>query len=736
MEDFKAIIIKFADEGASFDELEAELVKLAEMNPDASSDLLQVLAEAKEEGLIADSQYNRILTTLVAAHTVTATDTGADADEHMTTSDPRQFFSLTGMQKVETVGPGTIIKERFELLDVLGEGGMGMVYKARDLIKVEAKDRNPYLAIKVLNDNFKQHPESFIALQRECSRTQKLAHPNIATVYDFDRYGSMIYMTMQLLEGKPMNEFIKDDVPEGGLSFEQVFPMIEDMANALTYAHSQGIVHSDFKPGNSFITRDHGVQVLDFGIARAVKKPGQDVTLFDAGKLGALTPAYASCEMLEEEEPDPRDDIYALAVVSYILLSGEHPFDKFPATLARDHGMVAKPIKKLSRSQNRALQRGLSFYREECTPTARQFLEELKGTGDKTMTYILVAITAVVVLALVAIYPVQNYLQEQREDEVVQLLNSRDTAAIEKTLSSLKDRDDISVDTVLSRSRDGLIDYYGQQVESALTGKQGPNNFRLAYSLIEEVKQWYPESEQVRQLSQKIDQRKARIVYFIDSALNQIVDSGDVNAAGEGQSVPELFDTLSKVAPGNAMRKDVRIPLVYAEMIDTAIEDKRMLDADALLKEAAIIYPDNADIQFLQSEMNRYSDASYTATKQQQQADKKALEERRGKRQQALDAAVIESAKRSIIHQTSAGHPDMAIETLKKLQERLPADALFLTDIAPKVIADSYLNLAAPLADAGQYDRAIELITTGLDVSPDNAKLKSALDKYQSAVGL
>ena len=179
--------------------------------------------------------------------------------------------------------------------------------------------------------------------------------------------------------------------------------------------------------------------------------------------------------------------------MSYILLSGEHPFDKFPATLARDHGMIAKPIKKLSRSQNRALQRGLSFYREECTPTARQFLEELKGSGDKTMTYVIAAISAIVVLVLLAIYPVQNYLQEQREDEVVQLLSSRDTATVEKTLGVLKDRDDISIDAVLSRSRDGLIDYYGQQVESALTGKQGPNNFRLAYSLIEEVKQWYPE---------------------------------------------------------------------------------------------------------------------------------------------------------------------------------------------------------------------------------------------------
>jgi len=546
----------------------------------------------------------------------------------------------------------------------------------------------------------------------------------------------MIYMTMQLLEGKPLNDFIKEDVPEGGLSFEEVLPMIEDMANALTYAHSQDIVHSDFKPGNSFITKEHGAQVLDFGIARAIKRPGQDATLFDAGKLGALTPAYASCEMLEEEEPDPRDDIYALAVVSYILLSGEHPFDKFPATLARDHEMVAKPIKKLSRSQNKALQRGLAFHREDCTPSAKEFLEEIKNTGGGVGKYTLAVIVGIVALGLLAVYPVQNYLQEQRENELVVQLSSKDAALVEQTLASLPSRDDISAEKVLSRSRDGLIAYYSQQLESALSGDQGPNNFKLAYALIEEARGWYPESEQVKQLQTKVNQRKARIINFIDDAMNQVVEQHDVNVGGDGHSVPELFETLQKVAPGNALRKDVRMPLIYAEMIDELMAGKKMLDADELLKEAVALYPRNADIQFLQSEMDRLSDAGYSATKKQKQADKQARDQRQKDRQLVLDAAVIESAKRSIINQTKAGHPDKAIKMLRKLESLLPADALFLTDIAPKVITKSYLNLAGPLAEAGQYDRAIELINSGLEISPDNVELKAALKKYEGVLGL
>ena len=113
---------------------------------------------------------------------------------------------------------------------------------------------------------------------------------------------------MELLEGEPLNDFIKKIVkPKGGLPMEEAFPMVQGLGNALVYAHERNIVHSDFKPGNCFITKEGVMKVLDFGIARAVKAPGAaegETTIFDPGKLGALTPAYASVEMLEGEHGD------------------------------------------------------------------------------------------------------------------------------------------------------------------------------------------------------------------------------------------------------------------------------------------------------------------------------------------------------------------------------------------------------------------------------------------------
>ena len=113
-------------------------------------------------------------------------------------------------RKFDSLGPGVTLKDRFVLLEKLGQGGMGIVFKAKDLLKVEAQDKNPYVAIKVLTDAFKKYSGSFIALQREASKAQKLAHPNIATVYDFDRDADTVFMTMEYLQGKPLNQLIKE----------------------------------------------------------------------------------------------------------------------------------------------------------------------------------------------------------------------------------------------------------------------------------------------------------------------------------------------------------------------------------------------------------------------------------------------------------------------------------------------------------------------------------------------
>ncbi|AFU98086.1 bifunctional serine/threonine-protein kinase/formylglycine-generating enzyme family protein [Simiduia agarivorans] len=276
----------------------------------------------------------------------------------------------------------TLIKDRFELVNLLGSGGMGAVYRALDRRKVEANDSDPYLAVKLLNDDFRQHPDAFISLQREARKSQNLAHPNIVTVYDFDRDGDIVFMTMEYLDGTPLDKLIRQ-LAGKGLDKEQAEKILRDITSALIHAHSQRIVHSDFKPGNIFVTKTKGAKVFDFGIARAVAggMQGQvgEKTLFDAGSLGALTPAYASLEMLKGEDPCQSDDVYALGCVAYELFAGRHPFNKLPADKAQAQKLRPKRIRGLTRRQWRALESALQFSRIQRTPDAAEFMRQFFG---------------------------------------------------------------------------------------------------------------------------------------------------------------------------------------------------------------------------------------------------------------------------------------------------------------------------------------------------------------------
>ena len=286
-----------------------------------------------------------------------------------------------------------ILNKRFVLEATLGAGGMGTVYRAKDLRKVEANDPNPYVAVKVLNDDFRNHPEAFVTLQREASRSHNLSHPNIVTVHDFDRDGDVIYMTMELLQGQGLEALIRHH-RHRGVGKEQALRIIRDIGMALAYAHQKHIVHSDLKPGNIFVCAD-SAKVLDFGIARLTNQTG--AADFDAGSLGALTPAYASLEMINGDDPHPTDDIYACAIIAYELFTGEHPYQRKPADVALREKLRPAPVKSLSKQQWKTLESGLKLRRSERVQDVVQFYKGLtqKRRSIKGLLAATVVLTAV-----------------------------------------------------------------------------------------------------------------------------------------------------------------------------------------------------------------------------------------------------------------------------------------------------------------------------------------------------
>ena len=293
-----------------------------------------------------------------------------------------------------------LLKGRFVLEEILGIGGMGVVYKAKDLLKVEAQDKDPYVAIKVLSEEFRTHPEAFISLQREAKKAQHIANHNTVKVYDFDRDGDVVFMTMEYMVGQPLDQMVKQ-YHATGLPPKEAWSILNGMCLALIHAHNEDIVHSDLKPGNIFVTENGTAKIFDFGIARAVQKIDrshneQDRTVFDAGNLGALTPAYASREMLLGQVPDVRDDIYALGCIAYEMLTGDHPFTRLPADEAYDKKLKPKRIQGIKKRYWKAIEAALAFERKDRIVSVEAFYNEI---NEKKKTNGLLGITFAVAVA-------------------------------------------------------------------------------------------------------------------------------------------------------------------------------------------------------------------------------------------------------------------------------------------------------------------------------------------------
>jgi serine/threonine protein kinase len=300
-----------------------------------------------------------------------------------------------------------VIKGRFELVKSIGSGGMGDVFLARDRVRVEMEDSQPLVAIKVLKGNFSTMREAAQALQREAKKAQLLSHPNIVTVYDFDRDNDLVFITMEYLEGESLEDYLASNpcMPP-----EQALKTIELAAEGLAYAHKKGYVHADIKPANIFLTKEGGVKILDFGIAQAVRSTNEEeLSAGESWTKYALTPSYASPEMLAHEELHTNDDIYGLGVVLHELLTGRHPFldadgKAIPADKAAEQGLTLAPLKNISRRANLALVTSLAFQGKQRHQNAGDLIKamhppsKLKGAFFASLGLALASIVVIVFL--------------------------------------------------------------------------------------------------------------------------------------------------------------------------------------------------------------------------------------------------------------------------------------------------------------------------------------------------
>ena len=378
------VLRQFQDGDCTESDVADEVDRVLNENPQQAGDVLRVLDDVTGSNEVALRQLvrSRVERSVSGVHDPAAPTGTQQASALQDDEATRIYVDDTRMlEPGDEIGP--VMPDgsrRFVLTEKVGAGGMSIIFKAKD----KGSYREPTVAVKVLNPEFSKHDDAFIAIARETAKSRELIEcSNIVSVYDGGVDGPHAYMWMDYLPGRSLSERLKEQV-ENPLSKAEAHLIIEGMARGLSYAHRKEQIHSDFKPGNVMlanepVTSPDDVKIIDFGISRAFRRaddPEADATIFNPGTLNALTPAYASPEMLEQMNPDPRDDIYALACIAYEVLTGRHPFDRTRATEARNKGL-APDAQGLDKRELRALKHGLAFNRDDRTASVDEFIDEL-----------------------------------------------------------------------------------------------------------------------------------------------------------------------------------------------------------------------------------------------------------------------------------------------------------------------------------------------------------------------
>jgi predicted Ser/Thr protein kinase len=226
--------------------------------------------------------------------------------------------------------PGALAEQfpQLEILELLGQGGMGAVYKARQ------RQLDRLVALKILPPQVGR-PEAFAErFTREARSLARLSHPGIVMVYDFGRtQAGLYYFVMEFVDGTDLRHVIRS----GQLSPAEALVIVPQLCEALQYAHEEGVVHRDIKPENIMLNKKGQIKITDFGLAKLLDQPATAYTLTQAGqRMG--TPHYMAPEQIEHPHlVDHRADIYSLGVVFYEMLTGELPLGRFPLPSRKVH---------------------------------------------------------------------------------------------------------------------------------------------------------------------------------------------------------------------------------------------------------------------------------------------------------------------------------------------------------------------------------------------------------------
>ncbi len=613
---------------------------------------------------------------------------------------------------------GMVLNGRYRIISLIASGGMSDVYKAVDQNLEKAGSRDCMVALKILRTSLVRDPGARSLLAREAAKSKRLSHPNIIRSHDLNHDGDNWFLVMELLEGEPLSRIIQRAKPNG-LKWKGCVVVLRQVADALAYSHSQGIVHADLKPSNIFFTREGRIKLLDFGVSRALQAQQPEDYLSprteDETSIYGYTPAYASPELIEGKDPSPQDDLYALACISYELLSSRHPFDRQKLSLEELAQYKLKKPRSMPWRFWRGVKRNLRYDpRYSSLKLLQRRMEPVRW-----QPWTAASLAAMAVAAGGYLWH-QQYSRAMAAEQALteQALHQAEIARVtelppKELLAEVGNLPALERNGVLRSEADRLLEWYLTRVDSALVGGRSGQelpDIPAALALISKAAELYPRDHELQMLEQQILRRQQSLEAALGEELTTRLSEGEYRSQQAWTDVTELARDLELIGaslPEPSAQATEQFDQQLTEALDT--------DNDAALARLLILgerffagQPGIAEKLARAETM----EASVTALGDYYAEIASGNEQAAFPEEAAMDfyADRFERWRNAIVGAGSRGQLDDVYQEMVEVLNRLPPSFAPLADIREQ-LADAYLAMADSLLARNRTRQAQPLLT-------------------------
>lgn len=625
---------------------------------------------------------------------------------------------------------GKKISARYLVEELIGQGGMCYIYRARDLFLESPSRPEVFVAIKVLLEEFSHSEEAITLLKDETTKTQQLAHPNIVKVYSAGSDGDLHYVTMELVEGETLEQIIKRNKPTG-MVFKKAKVILEQLADALIYAHARGVIHNDLKPSNIIFDSNGNLKVLDFGIAK--HKTIEDAYAVqnqqNAAVVGGYTPTYASPEQLKGAEASVKDDVFSYACIALELLSSKHPFNRVAADKLAKDATAKRPSNCplwLWGSLNKAIALNASDRLSSLDPITAKLNHNYKP-----------AIALVASLVIATVLAGQYYLSN--DNNVKQLEAKLDNAqainqqvktwmswsgpSILDKLSEIPPQYEVLKQGLLRVNQESVLQSFDGMANQLNNSGDKFKNFDETIDVYTQALEYYPDSEKLSVQLESILRERQSIIFDITSRINLLLEQSRYNEV-DNNSIPQLIIDLKQVDDTYVYQPSQIHFDNYKLALDKAIQEDDVIAQKALLNVGKAIFTNTQKEELQFAELLKRESAIDALTLYQEKVNK-------GQQAQfpTADAVVFYQPRFNRYTEKLEG-----IEQYKELLEfeeqinvesvDLPSDFSLLVSLKQE-LSKRYITMANTLMKRKMYRTAEQLVerSEAITQSLDNVLL-------------